>query len=150
MSQSGASFGGKRAKFQPGGTSGGAGEFLAGLAMTAVGIYMVFDHVTVHTSYWHFFGSARGSFGATLLPLLIGLGLLTFNGRSILGWILAAGGVLFILAGVLMNLDMYFQPASLWTTIVMFGLIACGLGLFLRALRPHPSASPSSDDTGGA
>ena len=36
-----------------------------------------------------------------------------------------------------MNLDVYFQPASLWTTIVMFGLIACGLGLFARALRPH-------------
>jgi hypothetical protein len=148
MSESGASFGGKRAKFQPGGTSGGAGEFLAGLAMMALGIYMVFDHVTVHTSYWHFFGSARGSFGATLLPLLAGLGLLTFNGRSILGWILAAGGVFLILAGILMNLDVYFRPTSLWTTIVMFGLIACGLGLFARALRPHraPAASPADGD----
>jgi hypothetical protein len=150
MSESGASFGGKRAKFQPGGTSGGAGEFLVGLAMTAVGIYMVFDHVTVHTSYWHFFGSARGSFGATLIPLLAGIGLLSFNGRSILGWILAVGGIFAILAGVLMNLDMYFQPTSLWMTIVMFGLIACGLGLFMRALRPHGSASPSPDAGNGA
>src|SRR5882757_4543332 len=146
MSDSGSSFGGKRAKFEPGGTSGGAGEFLVGIAMMAVGIYMVFNHVTVHTSYWHFFGSARGSFGATLIPLLGGIGVLTFNGRSILGWILAVGGVFMILAGVLMNLDVYFQPTSLWTTIVMFGLIACGLGLFARALRPHrTAAAPSAD-----
>ena len=55
-------------------------------------------------------------------------------------------GVL-MLAGILMNLDVYFQPASLWTTIVMFGLIACGLGLFARALRPHraPAVAPSDD-----
>jgi hypothetical protein len=150
MSESGASFGGKRAKFQPGGTSGGIGEFFAGIVMMAVGIYLVFDHVTVHTSYWHFFGSARGSFGATLIPLLGGIGVLSFNGRSILGWLLAVGGIFLILAGVLMNLDVYFQPTSLWTTIVMFGLIACGLGLFIRALRPHRAASSSRDDEGNA
>ena len=148
MSETGASFGGKPAKFQPGGTSGGIGEFFAGIIMMAVGIYLVFDHVTVHTSYWHFFGSARGSFGATLIPLLAGIALLSFNGRSILGWLLAVGGIFLILAGVLMNLDVYFQPTSLWTTIVMFGLVACGLGLFMRALRPHRAASPSRDDEG--
>ena len=76
--------------------------------------------------------------------------MLSFNGRSILGWMLAVGGIFLILAGVLMNLDVYFQPTSLWTTIVMFGLIACGLGLFMRALRPHRLASASRDDEGNA
>jgi hypothetical protein len=142
MSESGGSFGGKT-RFQPGGTPGGAGEFLIGLAMMAAGIYMVFDHVTVHTSYWNFLGSGRSSFGATLIPLLGGIGVLSFNGRSILGWILAVGGVFLILLGVLMNLDVYFQPTSLWATIVMFGLIAVGLGLFAKALRPHrPQSNP--------
>lgn len=139
MSESGSSFGGKP-KFQPGGTPGGAGEFLIGLAMIAAGIYLVFNHVTVHTSYWHFFGSTSSSFGATLIPLLGGIGVLSFNGKSVLGWVLATGGVLMILLGVLMNLDVYFQPTSLWTTIVMFGLIAVGLGLFAKALRPHRGA----------
>jgi hypothetical protein len=62
---------------------------------------------------------------------------LASNGKSLLGWLLAAGGILFILAGVLMNLDIYFQPTSLWATIVMFALIAGGLGLFAKSLRPH-------------
>jgi hypothetical protein len=136
MAQTGGSVAGKPG-FQPGGTPGGAGSFFAGLVMMAVGVYMVFSRVTVHTSFWHFFGSPQTSFGVTLLPLLAGIGLLAFNGKSFLGWFLAVAGVAIILAGVLLNLDVYFQPTSLWVTIVMFGLIAGGLGLFAKGLRPH-------------
>jgi hypothetical protein len=136
MSETGGSFGGKP-KFQPGGTPGGGGEFLLGLVMMGVGIYMVFSRVIVHTSFWRYFGSAGTSFGVTLLPLLVGIGVLTVNGRSALGWLLSGAGILLILLGVLMNLDIYFQPTSLWMTIIMFGLIASGLGLFAKALRPH-------------
>ncbi len=39
-----------------------------------------------------------------------------------------------------MNLDIYFQPTSLFATIVMFGLIAGGLGLFAKGLRPHQNS----------
>jgi hypothetical protein len=139
MSESGASFGGKPArKFEgPGGTPGGLGEALVGLAMLAVGVYLVFDHVTVHTSFWRFAGGTGTSFGITLLPLLVGLGVLFWNGRSVLGWALCAVGVVLILAGVLMNLDIYFRATSLWNVIIMFGLIAAGLGLFAKGLRPH-------------
>ena len=136
MGETGSSVGGKRFE-GPGGTPGGLGEVLAGLAMIAVGIYIVFSHVTVHTSFWRFFGSPGQSFGLTLLPLLIGLGALFYNGRSVLGWVLLVGGVLLILVGILMNLDIYFQPTSLWNTILMFGLIVGGVGVFARGLRPH-------------
>jgi hypothetical protein len=139
MPDTGGSFGGK-ARFQPGATPGGTGSFFAGLVMMGVGIYMVFDRVTVHTSFWRFFGGAQTSFGVTLLPLLCGVGFLASNGKSFLGWLLAGGGVALILVGVLMNLDIYFQPTSLFATIVMFGLIAGGLGLFAKGLRPHPNA----------
>jgi hypothetical protein len=145
MNESGASFGGRKS-FQPGGTPGGSGEFLIGLAMMAAGIYLVFDRVTVHTSFWHYFGSAGGTFGMTLIPLLLGIALLSFNGRSILGWVLAAAGILLILFGVLMNLDIYFRPTSLWTTVLMFGLIAVGLGTFAKGLRPHRLGAPAKVD----
>jgi hypothetical protein len=129
---------GDKKRFEgPGGTPGGLGEALVGLAMMMLGVYLVFDSVTIHTSYWRFFGGAGTSFGITLLPLLAGVGMLFFNGRSLLGWFLAAAGVLLILGGILMNLDVYFRPTSLWNTILMFGLIAGGLGLFARGLRPH-------------
>jgi hypothetical protein len=145
MSESGASFGGRRKFEGPGGTPGGLGEALGGLAMLVAGIYLVFDRVTVHTSFWHFFGGAGSSFGVTLLPLLIGIGVLFFNGGSMLGWLLAGAGVLLILVGVLMNLDVYFRPTSLWNTIFMFGLIGGGLGLFAKGLRPHRGGGRSVD-----
>jgi hypothetical protein len=140
MGETGASVGGRRFE-GPGGTPGGIGESLAGLAMIAAGVYIVFSHVTVHTSFWRFFGSPGQSFGLTLLPLLIGIGALFFNGSSVIGWMLLAGGVLLILTGILMNLDIYFQPTSLWNTIFMFGLIGGGVGLFAKGLRPHRSSS---------
>ncbi len=136
MSGTGGSLGGKRFE-GPGGTPGGLGEALAGLAMIAAGVYLVFSHVTVHTSFWRFLGTPGQSFGLTLLPLLVGIGALFFNGSSRLGWVLLVGGVLLILAGILMNLDIYFQPTSLWNTILMFGLIGGGVGLFAKGLRAH-------------
>jgi hypothetical protein len=140
MGETGGSFGGKN-KFQPGGTPGGGGEFLIGLAMMAVGIYMVFSRVTVHTSFWRMFGSPQASFGVMLVPLLFGIGVLAFNGRSVLGWVLSVGGIGLILVGILMNLDIYFEPTSLTATIIMFALIAGGLGLFAKSLRTHNAAA---------
>jgi hypothetical protein len=141
MSETGASFAGRKKFEGPGGTPGGLGEAVVGLVMTAIGIYMVFDRVSVHTSFWRFYGGPGTSFGLTMLPLLIGIGVLFFNGRSVIGWLLTIAGLALILVGVLMNLDIYFRPTSLWATIVMFGLIAGGLGVFAKGLRPHTRKS---------
>jgi len=141
MPETGASFAGRKKFEGPGGTPGGAAEVLVGLIMIAVGVYIVFDHVTVHTAFWRFWGGPNTSFGLTLLPLLGGIGVLFFNGRSMLGWVLTVGGITLILTGVLMNMDVYFRPTSLWGTIVMFGLIVAGLGVFARGLRAHPAKS---------
>lgn len=138
MGDSGASFGGREGKrfAGAGGTPGGLGEFFLGAALAAVGLYLLFNQVQVHTSYWRFGGLAN-SFGVTLIPMLIGVGVLFVNGRSRLGWVLAVGGLLFIVAGILVNMDIYFSPTSLWNTLLMLGLLAAGLGLVVKSLRPH-------------
>jgi hypothetical protein len=122
-----------------GGTPGGLGHFLLGFAMTCVGGYLLTNQVMVGSGYWNFYGN--NTFGITLLPMLIGIGLLFFSGRSTIGWLLTAGGALFILAGVIANLHVYFQPTSLFNTIVMLILLAGGIGLIARALRPRGSAT---------
>jgi hypothetical protein len=140
MSDSGASFGGKTRKFEgAGGSPGGVGEFFVGLLVAAVGFYLLFSHVQVHSSYWSFmgFGGAGRSFGISLIPLLFGVGILFVNGKSVIGWLLSVGGLLFILAGILMNLDIYFQQTTLMHTLVMLFMIAAGLGLIVKGLRPH-------------
>jgi hypothetical protein len=118
-----------------GGTPGGLGSFLMGFAMTCVGGYLLSNQVMVASAYWNFYGT--NTFGITLLPMLIGIGILFFGGRSAIGWLLNAGGALFILAGVIANLHIYFQPTSLFNTMVMLILLAGGLGLIARSLRPH-------------
>jgi len=121
-----------------GGTPGGLGDFLLGLGMAVVGLYLLFDRVTVTGGYWAFgsYGQDR-SFGLTLIPVMAGVGALFYNGRSVLGWLLFGGGLLAIVAGVIANLQMHFQPSSLVNTLIILGLLSGGVGLFFKALRPH-------------
>ena len=118
-----------------GGTPGGLGHFLIGFAMACVGGYLLSNQVTVVGSYWSFYGA--NTFGITLIPMLIGVGVLFWSGRSVAGWLLTIAGALFILAGVLANMHIYFQPATLFHTLVMLVLLVGGLGLIARALQPH-------------
>src|ERR671917_1742361 len=118
-----------------GGTRGGVGEFLLGLGMAVAGAYLLTQRVTVTSGYWTMWG--YNAFGLSLLPLLFGIGILFFNGRSAAGWLLTFVGVVIILAGIIANLGVYFQPTSLFNTLVMLALLAGGVGLVARSLRPH-------------
>jgi uncharacterized protein len=116
-----------------GGTPGGVGQFLIGLAMAVAGGYLLTSQVVVTGGGWNLWG--RNSFGLSLLPLLVGVGLLFFNGKSFLGWLLSLAGVVIIFAGILMNMSIYFRATSLFNTIVMLVLLAGGLGMIARSLR---------------
>ena len=122
-----------------GGTSGGLGQFLFGLVLTCLGGYFLANQVSVVGSYWSFYGA--NTFGLTLVPLLIGVGLLFWNGKSLAGWVLTIAGALFILAGVIANMHIYFRPTSLFNTLVMLVLFVGGLGLIARALGSHRKSS---------
>jgi hypothetical protein len=145
MTETGGSFGGRKQFEGPGGTPGGVGEFLIGLVLFGIGIYLLFDRVTVHTSFWSFGG--RNAFGITLIPLVIGIAVLFFKGTSILGWVLTLGGLLFILVGVITNMDIYFERTSLWNTLIMLALLGAGMGLVAKSFRPHRTQrSPAGRD----
>ena len=121
-----------------GGTSGGIGTFLLGLAMVVVGGYLLLARVTVGSGAWLLRG--YNAFGLSLLPLMAGIGWLFYDGRSVGGWVLAGAGALIILAGIIANLHIFFAPTSLFDTLVMLGLLAGGLGLVARSLRAQPEA----------
>jgi hypothetical protein len=121
-----------------GGTPGGLGSFLAGLAMVVAGGYLLLTRVTVTSGLWQFWG--YNAFGLSLVPLLIGIGLLFFDGRSVAGWLLTAAGAIIILAGIIANLQVYFRPTSLFDTLLILVLLAGGLGLVARSLRPQGGA----------
>lgn len=118
-----------------GGTRGGLWEFVIGLALTVAGGYLVLQQVTVTSGFWGWWGGS--TFGLTLLPLLIGIGVLFFDASSVLGWLLAGAGAVIILAGIIANLRIYFRPATLFETLMMLGMLFAGLGLVARSLRAH-------------
>ena len=120
-----------------GGTRGGIGTFLLGAAMVVVGGYLLMTRVVVSSGYWQWSGTSL--FGLSLLPLLAGIGMLFFNGRSLAGWGLLATGALIILAGIIVNMHIYFAPTSLFDTLMILGLLAGGIGLVARSLRAYPS-----------
>jgi hypothetical protein len=94
-----------------GGTPGGLGSFFAQAAMVVAGGY------------------------------LLGIGVLFFDGRSVAGWALTAAGALIVASGIIANLQVYFRPTSLFDTLLMPGLLAGGLGLVARSLRPTTPVS---------
>ncbi|MGC2235885.1 MAG: hypothetical protein WA584_06970 [Pyrinomonadaceae bacterium] len=115
-----------------GGTPGGIVEFFIGLGMTIAGGYLLTNQVTVTSGFWTIWG--HSAFGLTLVPLIFGIGILFFNGKSIAGWLLLFTGVVIIFAGIITNLQIYFQPTSLFNTIIMLVLLAGGIGLVARSL----------------
>jgi hypothetical protein len=130
-----------------GGTTGGLGTFFVGLAMVVVGGYLLLTRVSVTSGGWNFYG--YDAFGMSLLPLLIGIAVLFYNGRSLVGWFLTGAGGLIIIAGIIANLRMYFQTTSLFDTLIMLTLLAGGLGLVARSLREVPSADADPQSSKG-
>jgi hypothetical protein len=118
-----------------GGTPGGIGEFFLGAALALAGGYLLMQQVTVTTGFWSLWGV--NMFGVVLLPLMLGIGLLFYNGRSVWGKVLTAGSLFVILVGIIANLQLFFRPASLFVTLVILAMLAAGIGLVARSLRAH-------------
>jgi len=127
-----------------GGTSGGIGEFVIGLIMAIAGAFLISNQVVVVSGFWSMWGYS--AFGLSMIPLIFGIGILFFNGKSIIGWLLLIIGVVVIIAGILVNLHVYFQPTSLFNTIIMIVLLAGGIGLIFRGLAPHGERAVDNDD----
>src|SRR5215208_1504335 len=134
-----------------GGTPGGVGMFLFGFALACAGGWLLTDQVVVTSA-----SVASGfvipvvnyrmnSFGLSLIPFIIGIGFLFFDGRSITGWLLTIAGLVIIIAGILVSLHIYFRPTSLFNTLTMLVLLFGGLGLIVRSLKTFPQKTTAAE-----
>ena len=126
-----------------GGTPGGVGLFLGGLAMMVVGGYLLLQQVQVDSGFWHWFGP--NTFGLSLVPLLVGIGFL-FRGFGLLfsggedgsrGWSIF-GGILMLIGGVVVLVYPYTSVATLaWVAgiwLVIGGIFEIIAAFKLRSL----------------
>ncbi len=128
-----------------GGTPGGVGTLLLGFAMACAGGWLLTNQVMVSSEYFAsgfmvpMINYRMNAFGLSLVPFIFGIGFLFFNGKSAAGWLLTIAGLVIILAGILLSLHIYFQPTSLFNTLLMLVLLFGGLGLVLRSLKAVPA-----------
>lgn len=127
-----------------GGSSGGIGQFFIGLIMMCGGFYLLFNAIIVRTSFgfgMRLFGI--GNFGITsgmvMIPFIFGVGLIFYNSKNILGWILAVGSLVALAFGVISSIHFSMRTMSAFDLIVILVLSVGGLGLFLRSLKSFDS-----------
>jgi hypothetical protein len=120
-----------------GGTPGGIGQFLFGFLLAVVGGWLLMNQVTV-SGGWSLWG--QDSFGLSLVPFIIGVGMLFFDGGSKIGWLLLIAGLAIVIAGVIVNMHIYFRPTSLFNTLLILALLFGGIGLLARSLKAQGPA----------
>ena len=124
-----------------GGTPGGIGQFFIGLMCAVAGGWLLTNQVSVSSGGgWMLYG--YNGFGLSLIPFILGTGLIFFNGKSIIGWLMLAAGLVIVFVGILSNLNIYFRPTSLFNTLLMLALLAGGIGAMAAALRTKPAQPP--------
>ena len=131
-----------------GGTSGGVGEFFIGLIMMSAGFYMLLNAIVVRSSFGmgmrlYNFSAFGGSFnitsGMVMVPFIFGVGMVFYNSRNWLGWLLVIGSISALIFGVISSIHFSMRPMSSFDLIVILVLAIGGLGLFLKSLRSHSS-----------
>ena len=124
-----------------GGNGGGEGSFFIGLIMMVMGGYLLLKGIIVRPQFG--FGSSVFSIGGfpvttglVLVPFVFGVGMIFYNSRNWLGWILAVGALISLVTGVIANITFTFARTNAFDLLVILVLFVGGVGLFLRSLRP--------------
>lgn len=123
-----------------GGTSGGLGGFLLGLAMMVGGFYLLLSSIIVRTRFGlgmqlYAFGGFSVPSGLLLIPLIIGIGFIFYDGSSWIGWALTIGSLIALVVGVLAAVDISLRAITAFELIIILVLSFGGTGLFLRSLK---------------
>jgi len=103
-----------------------------GIVLAAFGAWLLGRQVVV-THAWTWLGP--NTFGVTLSVLVAGIVWMVAQPHSSVAKVVTIAALVIITAGILLNLQAYFQPTSLFTTIVMLAALAAGVGLLVRSLQ---------------
>jgi hypothetical protein len=82
--------------------------------------------------------------GMVMIPFMFGVGLIFYNGKNILGWILAIGSITALIFGVISSIRFSFRTMTSFDLIVILVLAIGGLGLFLRSLKALDKSLPEA------
>jgi hypothetical protein len=123
-----------------GGSSGGIGNFFIGLIMLIGGGYLLLDAIHIYNSFsmgtrMYSVGGMGVTSGFVLIPMMFGIGIMFYNSKNPVGWLLFVGSLVALIFGVITNIQFSFQQMSLFELLVILVLFVGGLGLMLSSLR---------------
>ena len=123
-----------------GGTRGGEGNFFIGIVMIIAVGYLLLRGIMVRPQFG--LGNAMYSIGGfpittglVLVPFAFGVGMIFYNSRNWIGWLLTGGSVVALVVGVIASINFTLVRMSAFDLLVIIILLVGGLGLFLRSLR---------------
>jgi hypothetical protein len=125
-----------------GGTEGGIGRFIIGFIMMVVGGYLFLNNIHVGNSFHFGFGYGLFSVygisitsGYVLVPFIFGIGMVFYNSKNIVGWLLAIASIAMLSFGVITSIQFRMRHMTAFELITILVLLVGGTGLFLSSLR---------------
>jgi len=114
-------------------------KFLIGLAMLTVGLYVLLKSIHVSNTFsmsQRFgYGSVGVPAGILFLGFIVGVGVLFFNAKNPLGWLIMGGSLVLLIVGVIMNLHVSLAHMDAFSLLTILGLVGGGGGLLLGSMR---------------
>jgi hypothetical protein len=108
------------------------GTVVVGIILAAFGAWLL-GHQVVVTHAWTWLGP--NTFGVSLSVLALAVAWMVAQPHSLAAKLVTIAALVIITAGILLNLQAYFRPTSLFTTVVMIAALAAGVGLLVRSLQ---------------
>lgn len=140
-----------------GGTEGGVGAFFMGLLMMCTGGYMLLQAITVRSNFsmgMSFFRMPTYGVnyfnvtgGMIFIPFIFGVGLMFYNSKNILAWVLTFGSMAAMIFGVISNTQLILKTMSSFELITILVLLVGGIGIFLRSLKKYETQPNAVQDT---
>lgn len=110
-------------------------EFYIGLFLLAAGLFFILTKARVSSFgfYSFYLGGITISSGLVVIPLILGVIWMFYNPKSIVARILSILGGIFVIAAIIVSINITFPSTSLFDYIIMIILMASGAGLLLKA-----------------
>ena len=116
-------------------------EFIVGLAMLVIGLYLLTGRVSVSSSFFSsgiYYGTVRIPTGAVFVPFIVGIIMVFAKPESFLSKLVAGLGVLIILVSIIMSVNIRLETISLYEWLLYIIAIFGGLGLVCRIVFAKP------------
>lgn len=108
-------------------------QFVAGIIMLVVGLYIFSQKVIVFSGFFSF-GGGRFSSGLIVVPLIIGIVWMFVSGANFASKVFTVLAAIIIIASVVMTTNIHLSAMTLYDWILILVLIFGGAGLVGKVL----------------